>query len=497
MLVTDHAASAGDAHTRHLAGVVISAVLLVFAPLFYGGNRPLPLMAMELLACGLMLVCAREWRVLMQLSPLARAWLGVLIVLPGVYLIPFPFSPAGTEIYAQVLQLAGVETAWRPLAVVPAQTERSWYALALPLAMFFAVMVLHQRYIPTLIFVAVFVTAGEALLGVLQYLGGPTSVLRFGIPHYPDSAIGTYPNRNHLAGLLEMALPVALALMVSAVSHADRFIHSPFEHLWSFSRQRNMRIAVGAAVVLLLLIGLVLTRSRTGMALAGVGVLISILVFARAGEGARAVVRPIAWVVGSGLMVLVLLGLIPILMRFVTLDPLHDVRWTVFARTIELAGIFFPLGSGPGTFSSVFPRVQPPDLRYFINHAHNDYLEWVVEAGLFALVLVVIFGVLFVQRWWYLWRRCIDQTEASSLVQMAAGLSLGLLAIHSLVDFNLRIPANQLYFAFWAGVFFRPGWGQGYTPIRAPDAGVVSRARLVEPLGVRTPPPGVKNPFSE
>lgn len=497
MLMTDHAASAGDAPTHQVAGMVISAVLLVFAPLFYGGNRPLPLMSLELLACGLILVCAREWRNLMQLTLLARVWLAVLVLLPGFYLIPLPFTPSGVEIYSQVLQLVGVETTWRPLAVVPAQTERSWYALVPPLAMFFAVMVLPERFIPTLILVAVYVTAGEALLGVLQYLSGPTSLLRLGMPHYPDSAIGTYPNRNHLAGLLEMALPVALALMVSAASHADRFAHFPFQHLWSTSRQRNTRKWVGAAVVLLLLIGLVLTRSRTGMVLAVVGVLISVLVFMRTGGHARAAIRPIAWVIGGGVAVLVLLGLIPILMRFVTLDPLLDVRWNVFARTTELAGLFFPLGSGPGSFSLVFPRVQPPDLRYLINHAHNDYLEWVVEAGLLALILIVGFGVLFGQRWWYLWRRCNSQPEASCLVQMAAGISLVLLAIHSLVDFNLRIPANQLYFAFWAGVFFRPGWGQFNPLIRAPDASVVSRSSLVEPLGRRTPPPGVKNPFSE
>lgn len=454
-------------------------------------------MVLELLGCGLMMVCAYEWRVLLHLSPLARAWLIVLALIPVGYLIPLPIAPASADLYSQVLQVVGVESTWRPLAVVPAQAERSGYALIPPLAIFFAVMILHHRLIPALILVAVCVAAGEAILGVLQYLGGPSSVLRFGITHYPDSAIGTYPNRNHLAGLLEMALPVALALMVSAGPASVGFSRFPLQFLGAFARRRDIQRWVAMFVVIALLVGLILTRSRMGVALAVVGILISLLVFVRAGGWSRAAVRPVAWAVGVGVVVLVMLGLIPILMRFVTLDPLHDVRWSVFARTMELAGIFFPFGSGPGSFSLVFPRVQSADLRYVVNHAHNDYLEWLVEAGLFALVLIVIFGMLFIQRWWYLWRRCDSQPETSTLVQLAAGVSLVLLALHSLVDFNLRIPANQLYFAFWAGIYFRPAWGQCSVITRAPDASEVAAVKLIEPLGVRTPPPGVKNPFSE
>lgn len=64
----------------------------------------------------------------------------------------------------------------------------------------------------------------------------------------------------------------------------------------------------------------------------------------------------------------------------------------------------FPLGSGPGTYPDVFHAFHPPELGdSFVNHVHNDYLEWLFEG---------------------------------------------------FVDYNLHIPANMLYFAFLAGIFF-------------------------------------------
>ena len=474
---------------------LLCGAMLVFAPLVLGGNRPLPLLILELGACALIIAIGAELTALRKLSRLGQIWLFALIVLPAVYLVPVPFSQSGADLYEHVHALVGHDSPWRTLSIVPIETERSWYALAPACAIFIALFVMPARYVWPLVMVALAVAAGEALLGIAQYLLGPTSVLRWGISHYPDSAIGTFANRNHLAGLLEMALPIALACLVSASVQAARPRNfSPPLGGSAWTRQ-DRRFWASAALVLLLLIALVLTRSRTGMALAMIGIVAGGIAFVRAG-GVRPTVRPLVSIVAVGFVVLLLLGLIPILMRFVTLDPLNDVRWTVFARTTELAGLFFPLGSGPGTFAAVFPRVQPPDLRYIVNHAHNDYLEWLVEVGIFAVLFVAGFIVLFCQRGWALARQPRETRDSSYVVQIGAGISIILLAMHSVVDFNLRIPANQLFFAFWAGLFFRAGWGQLVPPKGrlAPNA---DSTPWIEPLGVRTPPPGVKNPFCE
>ena len=474
---------------------LLCGAMLVIAPLYLGGNRPLPLLILELSACALILAIGAQLTALSKLSRLARLWLIALIALPAVYLIPVPFSQSGALLYEQVHALVGMDSPWRTLTMVPVETERSWYALVPACAVFVALFVMPARYVWPLVMVAVAVAAGEALLGIAQYLLGPASVLRLGITNYPDSAIGTFANRNHLAGLLEMALPIALALLVSASVQAARPRDFSSALGWSAWTRQDRHLWASAVVVLLLLVGLVLTRSRTGVAMAMIGTFASGMAFVRAG-GVRPTVRPLASIAAIGVVVLLLLGLIPILTRFLTLDPLNDVRWTVFARTTELAGLFFPLGSGPGTFAAVFPRVQPPDLRYLVNHAHNDYLEWLVEVGIFAILFVAGFIVLFCQRGWVLLRQRRETRDSSYLVQIGAGISIILIALHSLVDFNLRIPANQIFFAFWSGLFFRTGWGR-LVPPKGRREPSVSPAPWIEPLGVRTPPPGVKNPFCE
>lgn len=480
---------------RYKIVALLSGAMLIIAPLYLGGNRPLPLLVLELGACALIIAVGAELTALRRLPRLAQLWLFALIALPAVYLIPVPFSQSGALLYEQVHALVGLDSPWRTLTMVPIETERSWYALAPACAIFIALFAMPARYVWPLVMVAVSVAAGEALLGIAQYLLGPASILRWGISNYPDSAIGTFANRNHLAGLLEMALPVALALLVSASVHASRprdFSSTLGVSAWT---RQDRLLWASAGVVLLLLVALVLTRSRTGVALAMIGTLVSGMAFVRAG-GAGPTVRPLASVVAIGVVVLLLLGLIPILTRFFTLDPLNDVRWTVFTRATELAGLFFPFGSGPGTFAAVFPRVQPPDLRYIVNHAHNDYLEWLVEVGIFALLFVAGFIVLFCQRGWALMRQPLETRDSSYVVQIGAGISIILLAMHSLVDFNLRIPANQIFFAFWSGLFFRTGWGR-LPPPKGRREQKAGPAPWIEPLGVRTPPPGVKNPFCE
>ena len=131
---------------------------------------------------------------------------------------------------------------------------------------------------------------------------------------------------------------------------------------------------------------------------------------------------------------------------------LEDSRWPIYSATLDGIGEFFPLGSGIGTFPEVFRRFQPGDVPLFVNHAHNDYLEWLFEGGLFAGALVAVFLVLYALRWPQLWTQ--ERWSLLRYLQVGAGIGLLLLGLRGLVDFNLHIPANAIYFAFLAGLFF-------------------------------------------
>ncbi len=112
-----------------------------------------------------------------------------------------------------------------------------------------------------------------------------------------------------------------------------------------------------------------------------------------------------------------------------------------------------PSAAAPGNYPDVFPAFQPLELgRWFINHAHNDYLEWLFEGGLLAAGLILLLLVLYARQWGRVWSK--GAWSRARFVQVASGIGILLLLLHSLVDFNLHMPGNIVYFAFLAGLFF-------------------------------------------
>ena len=107
----------------------------------------------------------------------------------------------------------------------------------------------------------------------------------------------------------------------------------------------------------------------------------------------------------------------------------------------------FPLfGSGLGTFVSVYPayeKIAGPEL--LLVHAHNDYLEYLAELGVigFALLVgaVLFIGVSSLRSW--------RERRNPDVKGIALGgiISIAVILVHSLTDFNLHIPANMLLFA--------------------------------------------------
>ncbi|KOR27590.1 hypothetical protein TI04_13005, partial [Achromatium sp. WMS2] len=117
-------------------------------------------------------------------------------------------------------------------------------------------------------------------------------------------------------------------------------------------------------------------------------------------------------------------------------------------------GRFFPLGSGPGTFPYVYPAFQTLQLgQVRINSAHNDFLEATFEQGLPAIILIALAIFSYIGRWRKVWTTD-KKWEYFRFIQVGAGLGVLCLLLHSLADFNLHIPANSVFFAFLAGIFF-------------------------------------------
>jgi O-antigen ligase len=108
------------------------------------------------------------------------------------------------------------------------------------------------------------------------------------------------------------------------------------------------------------------------------------------------------------------------------------------------------LGTGLGTFPIAYTSGQTAFLGQFVNHAHNDYLEFASDLGipatliLFASILLILAHAV---RAFLFGDRDFERAVALGCVG-----SIVAILLHSFADFNLYIPANALLFSVILGL---------------------------------------------
>jgi O-antigen ligase len=135
-------------------------------------------------------------------------------------------------------------------------------------------------------------------------------------------------------------------------------------------------------------------------------------------------------------------GLAPIVERFGQPDDLRLEAWPVI---LQAANGYLPLGSGIGSFDTVYRSVESLDQvgPVYLNHAHNDLLELWLETGLAGAIVLAVFLA-------WLVRRSIEIWRSRGGGELAAGSSLLVLLLfaHSAVDYPLRTESLVVLFAF-------------------------------------------------
>lgn len=444
-------ASSSHRHRREplaTASFALAAAMLALAPLYRGGNRPLALLALECLALAA-LALALLPAAARQRIPLAALLLaGLVAAVALVQLVPVPLAvwgalPGRAPFVSTLAEVAGVTA--HAISVVPFETEYAALALLPALAMFLLGAQLRTSQVRTATQIVVAVAAIQAVAGLMQYgmLGGGATSAR---------ASGTFVNPNHFAGLLLMVLP--LALMGLAVEIGDRTRERVRGRgmVGVFKRavaSKGLKVMTAAVVAVLILVAIVYSRSRAGIALAAFGVALTTLAAAPRVGGPRAY-GVIGLVLAIAVGVALAIGLIPVVDRFAETDMLDDDRWPMIMGAIGMAGQYFPMGSGAGTFAALYPPFQPAGILAFVHRAHNEYVEWIVEGGILALVTILFAVALYAIRVVLLARA--TERDRVHYLQVGAALGVLLMALHSLVDFNLRIPVNAMVFAFLSGL---------------------------------------------
>ncbi len=306
-----------------------------------------------------------------------------LVVLPLLQLVPLPFSVwtmlPGRGAVAAGLATAGVAPAAGAWTLAPFATERILWSALVPAGVFMSAVALHGSQRRTMVAIVLAFAAISALVGLWQIDGRAGERLYLYRITNEGEAVGFFANRNHLAGLLAAALPVAAGML------ADRLRQHPHG-------MRDLRVWLLTALIVLLAVSATATHSRAGFGLLMVSVIASVAVLLRARPqgpwaGARTWLRVSALIAGVLIVQFTLYGL---LVRLES-DPLDRYRWTLAANTLQAAEPARGTGLGLGSFVHAYDEIgdESADMEPYVNHAHDDYVELWLEGGLPAAALVV------------------------------------------------------------------------------------------------------------
>ena len=266
-----------------------------------------------------------------------------------------------------------------------------------------------------------------SVFGILQHLTFNGKLYWFRVMRYGGYPFGPYVNRNHFAGFAEILIPVALVPLVLGKVRRERlflvglFALVPIVALLLSASRGGI---VSFAVQLVILFSLLLVRRLHSKHMLAGGVLVLCAILA------------VSWI-----------GVQEVLQRFSdyqALDVSVGKRASMRHDTWRIFLDHSALGTGLGTLQMVFPPYETSYDAKIVNHTHNDYLEALAETGVAGGLCCL----------WFLAVLFTESVKGLKDLGSSFGAALNLsglvgccgLLVHSLIDFNLHIPANALLF---------------------------------------------------
>jgi O-antigen ligase/tetratricopeptide (TPR) repeat protein len=490
--------SSADAHdqtvsnlsvTRNIraAGEVLLFALGTISAWMYGGNTPhveyilsigITFLVGLWLAHGFVSV---RWRVKFDLC--SGCLLG-LILLCFVQLVPLPMdvvkvvAPARAELHEFLVpansETLANETGLARPGMIPITVDATATRLLLArLISVFAVYtvvrswLLSKGFVQRLLWV---LTGNGTLLAVLalgQFFSSPRTLLYWSID-VGASVYGPFVCRNHYPDFLAWSIGAAIALVLTP-NEEDRkardkaqeqnipvkfnFFDGLMELLTTPLKLLDRPATLIPAICLgVMLVSIPISLSRGGLIaylVAGVGVWLLGRVSKPTGNSM------VAWALtltfGSFLALLLWFGVGPITTRFESIWQGGDNRSEGWKSSMTQVGGNWMVGTGAGSHQRVEPMgrtTQPPEGVY--DHAHNEYLEALVEGGLLrlSLTLLLVLGTLALLAWGY-WHR---QNRSIGPTLLGMFFAMLVLAVHAFFDFGIHMPAVALVSAIGVAV---------------------------------------------
>lgn len=444
--------SGGTRRPCFKASQILFLIAIVFAVLAFGGTEPASFSVAEILlflAAIVMLITVSTEDIPFRVP---KAAIGVPLLVTGVAIIGLcPMPGRLLETLGRTPLPYGIH--WNQLTISPYATRTQLLTLvSCSIAFYFGMLTGTERKGKRLLIYSLAgLGAAEAFYGFVQYLGGWQKIFFYTKKYDLFEATGTYINRNHYAGFLEMVIPFCLAL---ASYEFARLSKSKPRNGWNLKRlsiqERFPQAVFWLAVTILLFAALAFSKSRMGIIASSASILGMIIAgkfkpgnLIVAGVFVALVAAMVLWI-GAG----------PITERFASTSQEYKLsegsRLAIWRDTIHLIKKHPLAGDGLGTFPVAYTAVQTTFLGNFVNHAHNDYLEVASDLGIpVSLILFGSFGAILASSVRSALSKAMNFDRA---VALGCAGSIFALLLHSLTDFNLYIPANALVFSAILGL---------------------------------------------
>lgn len=423
--------------------VVIAALAVVFLYsvfLLGGGSRPdidsVPYLraGSAVAAAGFLFLSARgglrDFAVCVML-------MGVLASLAVVQMIPLPpdiwSSFPDREIIRQLDSLLGLNVA-RPLTLSPSATGNALASLVVPVAAIFMAAAVKGWTMPlmTIVTIGVF----SASLGLLQLdTSRDSPVYLYEVTNF-GSAVGLFANRNHHAYFLTCCFLVSLYLFADAKSLLAKSL-----------------LAISAAFMGMMVL---VTGSRGGTLTMVLAIILSMFTWRRKSRsnarGPSAIFALLCFLAPA--LLILSLQTSPVA-RLLAIGNERELRQDINLIAWEMAGEHQPWGVGFGAFEYAYRMREPIGLLSpsYVNEAHNDWLQFVIEGGAAALIILLVGLAYVVFRSLKLARRL--SSDAGSVHWLGLGL-MSIFALASFVDYPLRVPSLMVVATLGLAMFAAP-----------------------------------------
>ena len=243
---------------------------------------------------------------------------------------------------------------------------------------------------------------GLSVVSVLQFFTSHGKIYWLFDSEYKEEILGPFVNRDHYAAFIELVFPIAL-----------------FEALTD--RRRTL---LNTAIAGTMFASVIAGASRAGSVLLVLEAFAVLLLAMVHGLGVRKLRPAFLSLLLFTLVFGSVVGWTKLWQRFQDPDP-YKYRREMLESSIAMAREKPWTGFGLGSFEGVYRAYALFDDGTTVNHAHNDWAEWAAEGGLPFVAVLLLLAMWSIPR----------------ATRSIWGLGVISVFLHSLVDFNLQLPA--------------------------------------------------------